>query len=231
MSGILYVVSVPIGNLEDITLRALRILKEVDFIAAEDTRHTRKLLSHYDIHTPMVSYHEHNESQMDKLLLAKLGSGNNIAIVPDSGTPVVSDPGYTIINACIAENIKVVPIPGPSSILASVIVSGFPLHNFVYEGFLPSKRLRRIKKLKALSDEKRTIVFFESPHRLTKSLNDMLEIFGDRDIVVANDVTKMFEEIYRGLISEAIQKYSESTPKGEFTLVVKGKSDYDVQES
>ena len=231
MRGILYVVSLPIGNLEDITLRALRILKEVDLIAAEDTRHTRKLLSHYDIHTPMVSYHEYNESQRDKLLINRLQSGDNIAIVSDSGTPAISDPGYTIINACIDEGIVVIPIPGPSSILASVIVSGFPLHNFTFEGFFSPKKSGRTKKLKALSDEKRTMVFFESPHRLTKLLVDMLEIFGDRQIVVANDITKMFEEIYRGLVSEAIQKYSQFTPKGEFTLVVRGKSDYDVQES
>lgn len=231
MSGILYIVSVPIGNLEDITLRALRILKEVDLIAAEDTRHTRKLLSYYDIHKPIVSYHEYNETQMDKLLIAKLQAGSNIAIVSDSGTPVISDPGFTIVNACIKENIKIVPIPGPSSLLASVVVSGFPLHNFVYEGFLPPKKLRRIKKLMSLTDEKRTMVFFESPHRLVKSLNDMLEIFGDREIVIANDLTKMFEEIYRGTISSAIKKYTESAPKGEFTLVVRGKSDDDVQKN
>ncbi len=230
MSGILYIVSVPIGNLEDITLRALRILKEVDLIAAEDTRHTKKLLNHYGIHKPMVSYHEHNETQMDKLLITKLSEGANIAIVSDSGTPVISDPGYTIVNACIKEGIKIVPIPGPSSLLASVVVSGFPLHNFVYEGFLPPKKIRRIKKLVSLSDEKRTMVFFETPHRLVKSLSDLLEIFGDREIVIANDLTKMFEEIYRGTISNAIQKYCESKPKGEFTLVVKGKSGDESQE-
>lgn len=230
MSGILYIVSLPIGNLEDITLRALRILKEVDLIAAEDTRHTRKLLSRYDIHKPIVSYHEHNETQMDKLLITKLSEGANIALVSDSGTPVISDPGHTIVNACIKEGIKIVPIPGPSSLLASVVVSGFPLHNFVYEGFLPPKKMRRIKKLISLSDEKRTMVFFETPHRLTKSLNDLLEVFGDREIVIANDLTKMFEEIYRGSISGAIKKYNESKPKGEFTLVVKGKSDDGIQE-
>ncbi|MGB9595387.1 MAG: 16S rRNA (cytidine(1402)-2'-O)-methyltransferase [Candidatus Poribacteria bacterium] len=230
MSGILYIVSVPIGNLEDITLRALRILKEVDLIAAEDTRHTRKLLNHYDIHKPTVSYHEYNETQMDKLLITKLTEGTNIALVSDSGTPVISDPGYTIVNACIKEGIKIVPIPGPSSLLASVVISGFPLHNFVYEGFLPPKKMRRIKKLISLSDEKRTMVFFETPHRLIKSLNDLLEIFGDREIVIANDLTKMFEEIYRGSISRAIKKYSESKPKGEFTLVVRGKPDDGIQE-
>ncbi len=222
MSGTLYVVSVPIGNLEDITLRALRILKEVDIIAAEDTRHTRKLLSHYDIHTPMISYFEHNETQRDKTLLQKLESGDNIALVPDSGTPAISDPGYTIIKACIDAGINIVPIPGPSSVIAAVVVSGFPLHNFVFEGFPSQKHSGRMKKLRSLVDEKRTMIFFESTHRLVKFLNDMLEVFGDRDIVIANDITKFFEEIYRGSVNSAIEKYTENQPKGEFTIVVKG---------
>jgi len=225
MRGNLYVVSVPIGNLEDITLRALRILKEVDLIAAEDTRHTRKLLSHYDIHTPMISYFEHNETQKDKTLIEKLKIGYNIALVSDSGTPAISDPGYTIINACIAEGIDIVPIPGPSSILSALVVSGFPLHNFVFEGFPSPKHSGRMKKFRSLIDEKRTIIFFESTHRLLKSLEDMLEVFGDRQIVIANDITKYFEEFYRGSISSAIEKYTEIKPKGEFTIVVRGKTE------
>ena len=222
MSGTLYIVSVPIGNLEDITLRALRILKEADLIAAEDTRHTRKLLSYYDIHTPMISYFEHNEAQRDKTLLRKLESDDNIALVPDSGTPAISDPGYTIINACIDAGISVIPIPGPSSILAAVVVSGFPLHSFTFEGFPSPKRSGRVKKLKSLCNERRTMIFFESPHRLVKFFNDMLEVFGDREIVVANDITKFFEDIHRGLVSSAIAKYTETEPKGEFTIVVRG---------
>jgi len=229
MSGTLYVVSLPIGNLEDITLRALRILKEVDLIAAEDTRHTRKLLSHYDIHTPMISYFEHNETQRDRILLSKLESGNNIALVSDSGTPAISDPGYTIINVCINAGLTIIPIPGPSSILSALVVSGFPLHNFTFEGFLAQKKSGRIKKLKSLVNEKRTMVFFESKYRLVKFLNDVLEIFGDREIVIANDITKMFEEIYRGSVSTTIQKYSEKEPKGEFTIVVRGSADHDVE--
>ena len=224
-------VSVPIGNLEDITLRALRILNEVNLIAAEDTRHTRKLLSHYDIHTPMISYFEHNETQRDRTLLKKLESGDNIALVPDSGTPAISDPGYTIINACIEAGIELIPVPGPSSLTAAIVVSGFPLHNFAFEGFLSSKKSGRIKKLKMLKDEKRTIIFYESTYRLVKFLNDMLEVFGDRDIVVANDITKMFEEIYRGSVSTAIQKYSETEPKGEFTIVVRGNTEHDTENS
>ncbi len=229
MNGMLYVVSLPIGNLEDITLRALRILKEVDLIAAEDTRHTRKLLSHYDIHTPMISYFEHNETQRDRTLLKKLESGDNIALVSDSGTPAISDPGYTIINACIDAGYTIIPIPGPSSLLSALVVSGFPLHNFTFEGFLAQKKSGRVKKLKSLVNEKRTMVFFESKYRLVKFLNDVLEIFGDREIVVANDITKMFEEIYRGSVSTAIQKYSETEPKGEFTIVVRGSADHDVE--
>ena len=222
-------VSLPIGNLEDITLRALRILKEVDLIAAEDTRHTRKLLSHYDIHTPMISYFEHNETQRDRTLLKKLESGNNIALVSDSGTPAISDPGYTIINACIDAGLTIIPIPGPSSLLSALVVSGFPLQNFTFEGFLAQKKSGRIKKLKSLVNEKRTMVFFESKYRLVKFLNDVLEIFGDREIVAANDITKMFEEIYRGSVSTAIQKYSDTEPKGEFTIVVRGSADHDVE--
>ena len=231
MNGTLYVVSLPIGNLEDITLRALRILKEVDLIAAEDTRHTRKLLSHYDIHTPMISYFEHNETQRDRTLLKKLESGDNIALVSDSGTPAISDPGYTIINACIGAGLTIITIPGPSSLLSALVVSGFPLHNFTFEGFLAQKKSGRIKKLKSLINEKRTMVFFESKYRLVKFLNDVLEIFGDREIVVANDITKMFEEIYRGSVNIAIKKYSETEPKGEFTIVVKGNAEHESENS
>lgn len=222
MKGILYVISVPIGNLEDITIRALRILKEVDLIAAEDTRHTRKLLSHYDIHTKTISYYEHNEVQRSKLLIKRLEEGENIALVPDSGTPAISDPGYIIINECISAGIRVVPIPGPSAFLSALVTSGFPIHNFVFEGFLPSKKSNRIKKLKALCYETRTLVFYESPHRLFKALADILEVLGDREIAIANDITKMFEEIFRGKVSQAIQKYSENNPKGEFTIVIRG---------
>lgn len=222
MKGVLYVVSVPIGNLEDITIRALRVLKEVNLIAAEDTRHTRKLLNHYDIHTKTVSYFEHNEIQRSKMLIKRLEEGENIALVPDSGTPAISDPGYIIINECISAGIKIVPIPGPSAFLSAVVVSGFPIHNFIFEGFLPSKKSNRVKKLKALCNETRTLVFYESPYRLLKALADILEILGDRDIVIANDITKMFEEIFRGKVSQAIQKYTEVDPKGEFTIVIKG---------
>jgi len=222
LNGVLYIVSVPIGNLEDITLRALRILKEADIIAAEDTRHTRKLLSYYDIHTPIISYYEYNEVQRNTLLIRKLLNGEKVALVPDSGTPAISDPGYSIINECIKAGVQITPIPGPSALLAAIAISGFPLHNFIFEGFLPSKKSGRVKKLDVLKNEVRTIALFESPHRLLKSLIDMLEILGDRELLIANDITKVYEELYRGTISQAIQKYTESVPRGEFTIVIRG---------
>jgi len=225
MGGTLYIVGAPIGNLEDISLRALRILKEVDLIAAEDTRHTRKLLSHYDIHTSTISYFEHNEFRRGELLLKKLEDGCDIALVSNAGTPAISDPGYRIINMCIEADIDIVPIPGPSAFLAAAVVSGFPLNNFVFEGFLSPKRSRRAKRLKILRDEARTLLFYESPHRLLRFLADVLEILGDREIVIARELTKMYEEIYRGLVSQAIQKFTEVKPRGEFTIVVRGAKD------
>jgi len=225
MGGTLYIVSAPIGNLEDITLRALRILKEVDLIAAEDTRHTKKLLNHYDIHTPMISYFEHNEIRRGALLLERLESGSKIALVSNAGTPAISDPGYRIINLCIEAGIDVVPVPGPSAFLTAAVVSGFPLHSFVFEGFLPAKRSRRVKSLNILRDEVRTLIFYESPHRLLRFLEDVLETLGNRELVIARELTKMYEEIYRGSVSMAIQKFTEVKPRGEFTIVVRGKQD------
>ena len=222
MGGILYIVSAPIGNLEDITLRALRILREVDIIAAEDTRHTRKLLSYYDIHTPMISYFEHNEIRRAGLLLEKLENGSKVALVSNAGTPAISDPGYHIINLCIEAGTQIVPIPGPSAFLAAAVVSGFPLHSFIFEGFLPAKKSRRVRRLNTLRDEPRTLIFYESPHRLLKFLTDVLEVLGDRELVVARELTKMHEEIYRGLVSLAIQKFTEVQPRGEFTITIKG---------
>jgi 16S rRNA (cytidine1402-2'-O)-methyltransferase len=222
MGGTLYIVSAPIGNLEDITLRALRILKEVDLIAAEDTRHTRKLLSHYDIHTPMISYFEHNEMRRGRSLLKKLESGTKVALISNAGTPAISDPGYHIINMCIEAGIDVVPIPGPSAFLAAAVVSGFPLHGFIFEGFLPAKSSRRVKKLNTLRDEARTLIFYESPHRLLRFLADVLETLGDRQLVIGRELTKVYEEIYRGSVSLAIQKFTEVEPRGEFTIVVRG---------
>lgn len=221
--GTLYIVSTPIGNLEDITLRALRILKEVDLIAAEDTRHTRKLLSAYDIHTSMTSYFEHNEPQKSVYLIQQLLDGNSVALVSDAGTPGISDPGYEIINAAIEQNIPVVPIPGPSAIITALTVSGLPSESFVFIGFLTNKRSARIKKLREIQPEPRTIVCYVSPHHFLKVLEDIREILGNREIVVTRELTKKFEEIIRGDIGAVIEEFSrKSGIRGEFTLVIEG---------
>ena len=222
-TGVLYIVGTPIGNLEDITLRALRILKEVDLIAAEDTRHTRQLLTHYDIHTPSTSYFEGNQIKKGEKLIGRLKAGDAIALVSDAGTPTISDPGYRLVVQCIEADIPIVPIPGPSACIVAASVAGLPLHNFVFEGFLSPKRGKRKRRLTELREERRTLIFYESPHRLISFLQDVLEVFGDRRVVVARELTKKFEEIFRGVVSEAIEKFQAASPRGEFTVVVAGK--------
>ncbi len=222
-SGELYIVSTPIGNLEDITLRALRTLKEVDLIAAEDTRHTRQLLAHYEIHTPITSYFEGNEIKKGEKLIAQLKAGEAIALVSDAGTPTISDPGYRLVVRCIEGDIPIVPIPGVSACITAASVAGLPLHNFVFEGYLSPKSGRRKRRLADLSDETRTLIFYESPHRLIAFLRDVLEIFGNRRVVVARELTKKFEEIFRGVVSEPIEKFQSTPPRGEFTIVIAGK--------
>ena len=220
--GLLYIVSTPIGNLEDITLRALRTLKEVDLIAAEDTRHTRRLLAHYEIGTPTTSYFEGNQIQKGKQLVTRLKAGESIALVSDAGTPTISDPGYRLLIQCIEAGISIVPIPGPSACIAAASVAGLPLHNFVFEGFLSPKSGRRKRQLTELREEKRTLIFYESPHRITAFLQDVLEMFGDRQISIARELTKKFEEVFRGKVTEAIQRFQETAPRGEFTVVIEG---------
>ena len=222
--GILYIVSTPIGNLEDITLRALRVLKEVNLIAAEDTRHTRRLLTHYQIGTPTTSYFEGNQIQKGEKLVARLKAGESIALVSDAGTPTISDPGYRLLAQCIEAGIPIIPIPGPSACIAAASVAGLPLHNFVFEGFLSPKSGRRKRQLTDLCDEKRTLIFYESPHRIISFLGDVLEVIGDRQVSVARELTKKFEEIFRGTVVEAIEKLQETTPRGEFTIVIGGSS-------
>jgi 16S rRNA (cytidine1402-2'-O)-methyltransferase len=222
MVGILYVVATPIGNLEDVTLRALKVLKEVDLIAAEDTRHTQKLLSHYDIRTPLTSYHEHNERTKARPLVERLLQGQNIALVTDAGVPAISDPGYRIIVEAINAGIKVTPIPGPSALTTVLSVSGLPTDRFVFEGFLPAKKKPRRDRLEALRGETRTLVCFEAPHRLLESLRDIHELLGDREVVVAREVSKVYEEFLRGVASELIDKLAGREIRGEVTLVVKG---------
>lgn len=226
-SGTLYLVSTPIGNLEDITLRALRILKEVELIAAEDTRQTRRLLTHYDIHTPLTSYFEGNQQTKCDKLIARMKAGETIALVSDAGTPVISDPGYPLLRVCIEAGIPIVPIPGASAVITAASVSGLPLHNFAFEGFVSPKSGKRKRQLSVLTDEERTLIFFESPHRICRFLEDVLEVMGDREIVVTRELTKRFEEIVRGSVSEALERFRDGESRGEFTIVIAGKRSKD----
>ncbi|MDI6906981.1 MAG: 16S rRNA (cytidine(1402)-2'-O)-methyltransferase [Thermoanaerobacterales bacterium] len=218
--GTLYLCATPIGNLEDITLRALRVLREVDLIAAEDTRRTRKLLAHYDIPTPLVSYHAHNRESRGKELLARLRDGRSIALVSDAGTPGVSDPGAALVARAVAEGVPVVAIPGASAALTALVVSGLPTARFAFEGFLPRKG--RAKVLAELARETRTLVVFESPRRVVRTLEELLAVMGDRRVAVARELTKKFEEVFRGTLSEALAHFREREPRGEFTLVIEG---------
>lgn len=221
-SGTLYVVATPIGNLEDITLRAIRILKEVDLIAAEDTRHTRKLLTHYGISTPLTSYYDQIESEKAPALIEQVHAGKNIALVSDAGTPGISDPGYRLLKGAWEAGISVVPIPGPSTLTALLSVGGLPTDRLVFEGFLPAKQGQRQKMLEHLKREERTLVFFESPHRLLDTLHDLEQILGDRQIVIGRELTKMYEELRRGLVSQVRQLLPDRELKGEIALLVAG---------
>ncbi|RKU29105.1 16S rRNA (cytidine(1402)-2'-O)-methyltransferase [Candidatus Poribacteria bacterium] len=225
--GTLYLVSTPIGNLEDITLRAIRILKEVDLIAAEDTRITRRLLTHYDINTPVTSYFEGNQHAKSEKLIARLKDGDSIALVSDAGTPTISDPGFPLLQECIKADVSIVPIPGASAILAAATVSGLPLHNFTFEGFLSPKSGKRKRQLTNLADAERTIILFESPHRICRLLEDVLQVMGDRDIVIARELTKRYEEIFRGKTTQALEKFRSTEPRGEFTVIIGSKQNKD----
>ncbi len=221
--GILYIVGTPIGNLEDMTFRAVRILQTVDAIAAEDTRHTGKLLQHFQIKTPQWSYHEHNQQQRIPELLEQLKIGKAIALVTDAGMPGISDPGYELVKACIEAAISVVPIPGCTAVTTALSAAGLPPDKFVFEGFLPPKGQERQERLEALQSESRTIVFYEAPHRLRQTLQDLGAALGlSRQIVLARELTKLHEEFWRGTIGEASDRYATREPQGEFTLVVAG---------
>ncbi|MGH7797439.1 MAG: 16S rRNA (cytidine(1402)-2'-O)-methyltransferase [Candidatus Binatia bacterium] len=224
MAGVLYIVATPIGNLEDIGLRALRILKEVDLIAAEDTRHTHHLLNHYGIKTALTSYHEHNERRKAQLLAERLRRGANIALVTDAGTPAISDPGYRLVTAAIDAGISVTPIPGASAVTAVVAASGLPPGRFAFEGFLPGNKKERRARLLALQDDPRTLVFYEAPHRIKESLSEIREILGDREVVLAREVTKLHEEFRRGSASELLAQLGNEEVRGEITLAVRGSS-------
>lgn len=220
-AGVLYVVATPIGNLEDITLRALRVLKEADCILAEDTRRIRKLLSAHDIPAPMVwSFFEANEERKIPAVLGLLEEGKRVALASDAGTPTISDPGYRLVRAARQAGFLVVPVPGPSSVVAALSVSGLPTDRFVFEGFLPRTSGKRRKRLEALRDEPRTLIFFVSVHRIEKELAEMLEVFGDREVFLAREMTKVHEEHFFGRLTEALAWVSGK--KGEFVLVVHG---------
>lgn len=220
--GTLYLVATPIGNLEDITLRALRILKEVDLIAAEDTRKTLKLLNHFDISKPLTSFFRHNESRKGEYIISLLKEGQNIALVSDAGTPAISDPGEELVGMAIEEGITVSPIPGPVAAISALIVSGQSTGRFVFEGFIPMNKRGRKERLKELEFEQRTMIFYEAPHKLKYTLEDMLKFWGNRKIVLAREITKIYEEIIRTDLEHAIKKYNEDNPKGEFVIIVEG---------
>ncbi|MBD2567174.1 16S rRNA (cytidine(1402)-2'-O)-methyltransferase [Anabaena lutea] len=219
----LYIVGTPIGNLEDITFRAVRILQTVDMIAAEDTRHTGKLLQHFQVKTPQMSYHEHNQNSRIPELLEHLTNGKAIALVSDAGMPGISDPGYELVKACIEAGITVVPIPGASAAITALSAAGLPTDKFIFEGFLAAKSQQRRQQLEYLQAEPRTLIFYESPHRLRDSLEDLGTVLGsDRSIVIARELTKLYEEFWRGTIGEAIAHYQQKEPQGEYTLLVAG---------
>lgn len=220
MPGTLYVVATPIGNLEDMTYRAVRILQEVGLIAAEDTRHSRRLLDHYAIGTPLISYHEHNEQQRAEQLLAKLLDGASLALISDAGTPCIADPGYRLVSRCRQEGVPVVAVPGASAVVAALSIGGLPTDSFRFIGFLPAKSHGRGKVLQQLTDEKQTTVCYESPHRLLACLEQVVEICGaDRPMAVARELTKRHEELFSGTAGEALEHFSKATVKGEIVLL------------
>jgi 16S rRNA (cytidine1402-2'-O)-methyltransferase len=218
--GALYVVATPIGNLEDITVRALRLLGEVDLIACEDTRQTAKLLQHYGIRRQTISYHEHNELTRSAELVIRIEQGARVALVSDAGTPVLSDPGHHLISLCLRHHLPVIPIPGASALMAALAVSGMPVEEFLFVGFLPSRAGERRKALKQLADETRTLVLYESPHRLADTIADALDSMGRRPAVIAREVTKLHEEFLRGDLAELLVRVKGRAPRGEITLLI-----------
>ena len=224
--GVLYIVSTPIGNLEDITLRALRILKEVSLIAAEDTRLTRKLLTHYNISTPTVSYYEHNRFTRIPKIIDHISTEKDVAVVTDAGTPGISDPAYKLIRAAIESGSRIEAIPGPSASITALTASGLPTDRFIFEGFLPHKKGRKAK-LTRLSAIEATVIFYESPKRIVRTLKDILEFMGDRPAVIGRELTKLHEEMIRGNVSKLLSHFTQKTPRGEFVIMI-GKDDPNV---
>lgn len=220
--GLLYLCATPIGNLEDMSRRVLRVLGEVDLVAAEDTRHTLKLFSHFDIHTPLTSYHQHNKKSKGEQLLQQLLEGKNIALVSDAGLPGVSDPGEELVALAVDAGVAVVPLPGPSAALTALVASGLPTGRFVFEGFLPARGKQRRQRLEELKGEKRTIILYESPHRIKATLTELAAVLGGRRAAVARELTKKYEEIRRGTLPELLEWCRANNPRGEYTLVLEG---------
>jgi 16S rRNA (cytidine1402-2'-O)-methyltransferase len=219
-SGTLYIVATPIGNLEDITFRAVRVLKEVDLIAAEDTRHSRKLLSHFGISRPLTSYYDHNKDFKGNYILDRLNEGISVALISDAGTPCISDPGYQLVRDAVAAGVVVVPIPGPSAAIAALSASGLPTSRFTFEGFLPNRQGKRRERLTLLKDEQGVLIFYESPNRLAATLADMEEILGDREAVVARELTKIYEDFTRGALSQVAGRFDEGKVRGELVILI-----------
>lgn len=224
MSGKLYVVGTPIGNLSDFSPRAIETLANVDFIAAEDTRVTLKLLNHFEIKKPMVSYFEHNRRERGEMILDRIRNGETCAIVTDAGMPAISDPGEDLVNLCLTEKIKVESVPGPTAFATAVAISGLPSGRFTFEGFLSVNKPSRKEHLESVADERRTMVFYEAPHKLSATLRDMYKYFGNRRIALVKELTKIHETVERTTLSQAAEKYSTETPKGEYVIVIEGAS-------
>lgn len=230
MSGILYLCATPIGNLEDITFRVIRTLKEVDLIAAEDTRHSKKLLNHFEINTPMTSYHEHNKEEKGKYLIGQLQIGKNIALITDAGTPAISDPGEDLVRLAYDAGVSVTSLPGACALITGLTLSGLSSRRFSFEAFLPRDNKERKRILNDLIDETRTIILYESPHRLAKTLMDLYETLGDRTITVVRELTKIHESIRWTSLSEAVKSYETNEPRGEYVLIIEGKSYNELQQ-
>ena len=219
----LYIVPTPIGNLKDITFRSLTVLKDVDYVLAEDTRKTKKIFSTYEISTPLYSFHMYNEHKVLEKWIDILNQGNKIALVSDAGTPSISDPGFLLVRACIKHKIEVSCLPGPTAFIPALVISGIPINSFIFEGFLPSKK-GRVKKLKKLAEEDRTMVFYESPHKILKTLMDFICFFGEERMAsVSREISKVFEETKRGSLKKLVEYFKQKKPKGEFVIIVQGK--------
>ncbi len=221
-SATLYICPTPIGNLSDITIRVLNTLSSVDIIAAEDTRHTRKLLSYYDIHTPLISYHQHNHLSASSIILDRLSQNQSVALVSDAGTPIISDPGENLVKDCINHGYQVISLPGASACITAIVGSGLCSEQFLFIGFLDKHQKKQKNSLEKIKNLEYTLIFYEAPHRILKTLKTMLDILGDREIVLARELTKTYEEYLRGSISEILDIYKERTPKGEFVILVSG---------